>query len=156
MSKTTDKFAPEVRERAVRIVVDHERDYPSREPVQTNRAISDPSARPVNVECHTLPVPPLNLVTAAIIVFNCGFLAKGWRNATRNGGKSGHTVAHFAFRIGSYQSSLIISGPIVSTLVPTASHRFLPARAIRVQLSEQYPFEEILLTATVASDHSDL
>lgn len=27
MSKTTNKFAPEVRERAVRMVVDHERDY---------------------------------------------------------------------------------------------------------------------------------
>ncbi|MBX9860625.1 MAG: IS3 family transposase [Sphingomonas sp.] len=30
MSKTTNKFAPEVRERAVRMVADHERDYPSR------------------------------------------------------------------------------------------------------------------------------
>jgi transposase len=30
MSKTTNKFAPEVRERAVRMVFDHERDYPSR------------------------------------------------------------------------------------------------------------------------------
>ena len=30
MSKTTNKFAPEVRERAVGMVVDHERDYPSR------------------------------------------------------------------------------------------------------------------------------
>lgn len=30
MRKTTSKFAPEVRERAVRMVVDHERDYPSR------------------------------------------------------------------------------------------------------------------------------
>ncbi len=30
MSKTTNKYAPEVRERAVRMVVDHERDYPSR------------------------------------------------------------------------------------------------------------------------------
>ena len=30
MSKTTNKFAPEVRERAVRMVVDHERDYSSR------------------------------------------------------------------------------------------------------------------------------
>lgn len=30
MSKTTNKFAPEVRERAVRMVLDHERDYPSR------------------------------------------------------------------------------------------------------------------------------
>jgi len=30
MSKTTNKFSPEVRARAVRMVVDHERDYPSR------------------------------------------------------------------------------------------------------------------------------
>ena len=30
MSKTTNKFSPEVRERAVRMVQDHERDYPSR------------------------------------------------------------------------------------------------------------------------------
>ncbi len=30
MSKTTNKFAPEVRERAVRMVLDHERDHPFR------------------------------------------------------------------------------------------------------------------------------
>jgi transposase len=30
MTKTTNKFAPEVRERAARMVMDHERDYPSR------------------------------------------------------------------------------------------------------------------------------
>jgi transposase len=30
MSKTTNKFAPEVRERAVRMVFEHERDHPSR------------------------------------------------------------------------------------------------------------------------------
>ncbi len=30
MSKTTNKFAPEVRERAVRMVLNHERDHPSR------------------------------------------------------------------------------------------------------------------------------
>jgi len=29
-SKTTNKFSPEVRERAVRMVLEHERDYPSR------------------------------------------------------------------------------------------------------------------------------
>ena len=29
-SKITNKFAPEVRERAVRMVFDHERDHPSR------------------------------------------------------------------------------------------------------------------------------
>jgi transposase-like protein len=30
MSKTTNKFSPEVRERAVRMVLEHERDHPSR------------------------------------------------------------------------------------------------------------------------------
>jgi transposase len=30
MSKTTNKFSPEVRQRAVRMVLDHECDYPSR------------------------------------------------------------------------------------------------------------------------------
>lgn len=30
MSKTTNKFAPEVRQRAIRMVLDHEGDYPSR------------------------------------------------------------------------------------------------------------------------------
>ena len=30
MSKTTNKFAPEVRARAIRMVLDHEADYPSR------------------------------------------------------------------------------------------------------------------------------
>ena len=30
MSKTTNKYAPEVRDRAVRMVLDHEQDYASR------------------------------------------------------------------------------------------------------------------------------
>ncbi len=30
MNKTTNKFAPEVRERATRMVLDHQKDYPSR------------------------------------------------------------------------------------------------------------------------------
>ncbi len=31
MSKTTNKFSPEIRQRAVRMVLDHECDYPSRQ-----------------------------------------------------------------------------------------------------------------------------
>lgn len=30
MSKMTNKFAPEVRQRAIRMLLDHEGDYPSR------------------------------------------------------------------------------------------------------------------------------
>jgi hypothetical protein len=40
MSKTTNKFAPEVRERAIRMVLEHERDYPLRWATDTS-ALAD-------------------------------------------------------------------------------------------------------------------
>lgn len=38
MSKTTNKFAPEVRQRAIRMALDHEGDYPSHWAVVTSVA----------------------------------------------------------------------------------------------------------------------
>ena len=48
MSKTTNKFAPEVRERAVGMVLDHERDYPSRWAAQVS------IAEKIGCSAHTL------------------------------------------------------------------------------------------------------
>lgn len=48
MSKTTNKFAPEVRDRAVRMVLDHEADYPSR------RAVIISIAEKIGCSGHTL------------------------------------------------------------------------------------------------------
>ena len=49
-SKTTNKSAPEVRERAERMVLDHERDRPIRRPLRARPTCKTPIASVIEIQ----------------------------------------------------------------------------------------------------------